>query len=109
MKRVLSLTFRGKLFAVGSLFLFAPYTCLPYSYISPLQKLPGAEEVMAFANWPWRPPYSLPVPDGIVWNSHPLKRIQLSQNDLLKFLQFGLLVTNSHSIAKLSESSKTEF
>jgi len=104
MKRVLSLTFRGKLFAVGSLFFFAPYTCLPYSYISPLQKLPGAEEVVAFANWPWRPPYSLPVPDGIVWNSHPLKRIQLSQNDLLKFLQVGRLETNSHSIP-----SKTEF
>jgi hypothetical protein len=45
MKRVLSLTFRGNLFAVGSLFLFVPYKCLSYSYISPLQKLPGAEGV----------------------------------------------------------------
>jgi hypothetical protein len=107
MERAFSVMFR-RLFAVV-LFLCAPGTCLPMTYISPLQTRPDAEEVVAFANWAWRPWSTLPLPKGAVWNSQPIKRIQISQNDLLKFLRAGRFETNSGSIAKLSESSKTEF
>ena len=88
---------------VGYLFASAIWSFADSVIVPKLESLPGADEVVGFANWTYRGPDYLPHPIDLSVNkppTPPVERYHLEEPCLKRFLQIGRLEKSSTDESK---------
>jgi hypothetical protein len=97
--RVTQSAFRYGVICVGYLFAWAIWSSANSIIVPKLESLPGAHEVVAFANWTYHGPNYLPDLSNLA-NTPPVERYHLEESCLKRFLQLGRLEKSSTDESK---------
>jgi hypothetical protein len=101
--RVTPSALRYGMICAGYLFASAIWSSADSIIVPKLESLPGADEVVAFANWTYRGPTYLPDPIDLSGNTPPTPPVEsyhLEESCLKRFLQFGRMEKSSTDESK---------